>query len=121
MQPPPSSYSPAPGGSSGATETATKPRRRQLIKESDVAEGARTLAGAYAKIEAHEDLCAERYGNIHTAIADLKRGNRWVISLVVGLVVGLVGWMAVQLYALEPLRMAASKPAPAPAAQSQTP
>lgn len=28
---------------------------------------------AHAKIESHEELCAERYGNIHSALNDLKK------------------------------------------------
>lgn len=57
-----------------------------------------TVAGAYAKIEAHEDLCAERYRNIHEAIADMKSLLRWVLGGVASVVIAITGWLAVQVY-----------------------
>ena len=55
----------------------------------------KTVAGAYAKAEAaakdlenHEDLCAERYKNIHEAIGDLKDGQKWAIRLSVVTLLG---------------------------------
>ena len=52
---------------------------------------------AHMKIEAHEQLCAERYRNISDKI-------NWMLMGTGSIVVGLMAWMAVQLYALEPLR-----------------
>lgn len=57
-----------------------------------------TVAGAYAKIEAHEDLCAERYKNIHIAIGDLKNLIYWILKGLAGMLVTLLAWMALQLY-----------------------
>ena len=57
-----------------------------------------TVAGAYAKIASHEDLCAERYRGIHEAIADLKGLIRWILGGVASVAVALIAWMAVQLY-----------------------
>lgn len=59
-----------------------------------------TVSGAYAKIDAHEDLCAERYKAIHGAIEDLKLGGRWIIGLLSTVALSLIGWLAVQVYDL---------------------
>lgn len=66
-----------------------------------------TVAGAYQRIESHEDLCAERYANIHSAIGDLKTIAKWAAGGVVGLMVSLIAWMAVQLYAANNARIEA--------------
>jgi len=60
-----------------------------------------TVAGAYAKIEAHEDLCAERYKNIHDAIADLKTGLKWVIGGIWAGAIGVAAWSLAQLYSVQ--------------------
>ena len=74
-----------------------------------------TVAGAYDKIEGHEALCAERYSRIHESIDEIKGGMRWIIGGLATIVMGLLAWMAVQLYSLEPLRIAAAaRPVPAP-------
>jgi predicted negative regulator of RcsB-dependent stress response len=57
-----------------------------------------TVAGAYAKIEAHEDLCAERYSNIHDKLGELRDDAKNTGRLVVGVLLALLGWMAVQLW-----------------------
>lgn len=64
-----------------------------------------TVTGAYAKIESHEELCAERYRNIHSALEDLKGGieghrktAQWVLRTFVAAAVAVIGWMAAQLY-----------------------
>lgn len=67
-------------------------------------EARQTVAGAYAKINAHEDLCAERYRGIHGAIAELKGFLRWISTGIVAVLVSLLGWALFQLYTLEPLR-----------------
>lgn len=59
-----------------------------------------TVAGAYAKIDAHEELCAERYKAIHGAIGDLKLGARWIIGLLSTVALSLIGWLAIQVYDL---------------------
>lgn len=63
-----------------------------------------TVAGAYAKINAHEDLCAERYEGIRDAIKDVKGWLRWILTGVAGVLISLLGWALFQLYTLEPLR-----------------
>lgn len=60
-----------------------------------------SVAGAYDRIEAHEELCAERYRGINEKLG-------WVLGGMGATLVGLITWMAVQLYTLEPLRIAAS-------------
>lgn len=46
----------------------------------------------------HEAECALRYGELNASIRDLKDGMKWVIRLGVGIVLGLMSWMAVQLW-----------------------
>lgn len=72
-----------------------------------MSEGRRTVSGAYLKIEAHEALCAERYRGIEEKL-------HWVLAGLATLMFGLMAWMAVQLYALEPLRVAANARVSAP-------
>lgn len=56
--------------------------------------GAMALAdSAHQKIESHERLCAERYGNIHTGLDDLKK-------LVWGVILGGGGFGLVTLFAV---------------------
>lgn len=57
-----------------------------------------TVAGAYQKIESHEELCAERYAGIHSAIGDLKGTVNKVVWLGVASLLALVGWMGIQLW-----------------------
>jgi hypothetical protein len=44
----------------------------------------RTTAGAYAKIEAHEDLCAERYRAINETLGELKSDGKAQSALLCG-------------------------------------
>ena len=60
-----------------------------------------TVAGAYMKIAAHEELCAERYRGINEKLS-------WVLRSLVGMLLALLAWALVQLYALEPLRKGGS-------------
>lgn len=61
---------------------------------------------AHQKIDSHEELCAERYGNINDTLSDLKdtlKSHQSIALKVLGGlatgVLGLLGWMAVQLWA----------------------
>lgn len=89
-----------------------------------VSEGRQTVAGAYAKMEAHEDLCAERYANIHAAIKELKADSKQGRNALYGLVVALLAWAASQVYndlktpavAAAPAAVVAVNPAPVPPA-----
>ena len=49
----------------------------------------------------HEKECALRYGELNASIRDLKDGMKWVIRLAVGIMLGLIGWLAVQLWEAE--------------------
>jgi hypothetical protein len=64
-----------------------------------------TVSGAYAKIEAHEDLCAERYGNIHTTLSELKEGQKGHGRAAWGIALALVAWMAAQLWSANQARV----------------
>ncbi|QTC88118.1 hypothetical protein [Brevundimonas pondensis] len=57
-----------------------------------------TVAGAYAKIDSHERECTLRYEALNNSIRDLKDGMKWVIRLAIGIMLSLIGWLAVQLW-----------------------
>lgn len=50
-----------------------------------------TVAGAYSKIQSHEDLCAERYANIHTSLGELKEASGKQSALLWGIVLSVGG------------------------------
>jgi hypothetical protein len=54
----------------------------------------RAVAGAYAKLEAHEDLCAERLQNLHGRINLLFA----VIGAAAMIAVGAGGWAFTKVY-----------------------
>ncbi len=49
-------------------------------------------------IDGHEDLCAERYKNIHEAIGALKDGQRSATRAVWGAALALLAWLALQVW-----------------------
>lgn len=57
-----------------------------------------TVAGAYQKIEGHEELCAERYKNINDTLGELKDGQKSHGRAAWGIALALVAWMAAQLW-----------------------
>lgn len=59
----------------------------------------RTVAGALARIAAHEELCAERYGAIRETIAELKGAVHSAGKMLAGLALALLAWGASQIYA----------------------
>jgi hypothetical protein len=59
----------------------------------------RTVAAALARIAAHEELCAERYGAIRETIAELKGAVHSAGKMLAGLALALLAWGASQLYA----------------------
>jgi hypothetical protein len=58
----------------------------------------KTVAGAYQKIESHEELCAERYETIHEKLGDLKTNAGAQNKMLLGVLLALLGWMALQLW-----------------------
>lgn len=66
-----------------------------------------SVSGAYDRITAHEDLCAERYANIHSAIADVKATLQWIMRGVLAVLVAVSGWAFVQLWNGRPAGQAA--------------
>ncbi len=56
-----------------------------------------TVAGAYAKIESHEQLCADRYANIYAML-------KAILGALGMMFLGLLGWALIQVYTLQPLR-----------------
>lgn len=59
----------------------------------------RTVATALARIAAHEELCAERYGAIRETIAELKGAVHSAGKMLAGLALALLAWGASQIYA----------------------
>ena len=63
-----------------------------------------TVAGVYARIETHEEICAERYAGIRESMSDVKGAikdqarTQWAILLAIA------GFLAYQLYVSQPLR-----------------
>lgn len=57
----------------------------------------KTVAGAYTEIANHERECALRYQRIDEKLDDVKTGLRWMIGLVVGGLVSLVGYFGHQV------------------------
>jgi hypothetical protein len=61
-----------------------------------------SIAGAYLKIAAHEELCAERYRGINEKLS-------WMLGAMATMVLTLLAWALVQLYALQPARTSAPR------------
>lgn len=57
-----------------------------------------TVAGAYQKIESHEELCSERYRALGVEIRDLKDGLKGMQKAAWGVVAGLAAYLLVQVY-----------------------
>lgn len=57
-----------------------------------------TVAGAFAEIEKHEAVCAERYGNIQTVIGDMRSELRWITRGVISLLVAVAAWALIQVW-----------------------
>jgi hypothetical protein len=55
------------------------------------------VAGAYAKIEGHEELCAERYAVIASTLGELKGDAREHHKLLWSILLSFAGFMAVTL------------------------
>ena len=59
-----------------------------------------------SNITSHEKLCAERYKAIHEGMADMsdrvkdiKADMRWARNIAVALAIGIMSWLASQVYA----------------------
>ena len=59
-----------------------------------------TVAGAYAKIISHEDLCALRYAEIAEKLGDLKTDAKSQHTLLWSILLSFAGFMAVTLVAI---------------------
>jgi len=53
---------------------------------------------AHQKIDSHEELCAERYKNIHETLGEVKDAIKSHQKIAWGLVIAILGWMAVQMW-----------------------
>jgi len=56
----------------------------------------KTVAGAYAKIESHEELCAERYSNIHGTLEDMKGTAKSQTRTQWGILLAILAFLAQQ-------------------------
>lgn len=59
-----------------------------------------TVAGAYAKIDNHEEVCAERYARIFETLGDLKAKGENHSRLLWGLLLSVAGFTVVTLIAV---------------------
>lgn len=75
-----------------------------------MSEARQTVAGAYDRIAAHEDLCAERYRAIHETMGDVKADLKWIARGIVSVLVALAGWALVQLWNGKPSAQAQPLP-----------
>lgn len=57
-----------------------------------------TVAGAFAEIEKHEAVCAQRYENITDCIGEIKAELKWISRGVVAVLLAIAGWALVQLF-----------------------
>lgn len=60
-------------------------------------EARQTVAGAFAKISSHEDLCAVRYAEIAEKLADLKTDAKAQHTLLWSILMSVAGFMALTL------------------------
>lgn len=51
---------------------------------------------AHTKIDGHEELCAERYKNIHETLGTMKTILGWAGGSIFSLLVATLGWLVVQ-------------------------
>lgn len=51
---------------------------------------------AHTKIDGHEQLCAERYQNIHDTLGTMKTILGWAGGSIFSLLVATLGWLVVQ-------------------------
>lgn len=72
----------------------------------------KTVAGAYAKIETHEEICAFRYNTINATLADLKDSMRWIFRGMVGVLIAIVGYVAATVYSSAITSRASAAPIP---------
>jgi hypothetical protein len=68
-----------------------------------MSERSQSVAGAYAKLEAHEDLCAERLRNLHGRINLLFA----VIGTVGAMAAAAGGWAFTKVYESQQLQLTA--------------
>lgn len=80
--------------------------------------GKQTVAGAYAKMDAHERECALRYQALEGAVGAvkgeteaIKKGIRTALGMLATIVISLIAWLASQLYGYVQKDIAATRPA----------
>jgi hypothetical protein len=71
-----------------------------------------TVAGAFAKIEAHEEICAIRYKQIFDTLGELKTIAKWAAGGIAGLALSLIAWMGSQMFDANDARLTALEGAP---------
>lgn len=52
---------------------------------------------AHDRIEAHEDLCAERYGNIHGRLDQVVKILGWGGTTIAMVMIGVIGFLLVRM------------------------
>lgn len=51
---------------------------------------------ALNKINAHEQICTERYNNINTSLGDVKTGLKWLGGMMLSVLLAVLGWSLAQ-------------------------
>lgn len=59
-----------------------------------------SLSGAFAKIEGHEELCAERYASIHATLGEMKGDASDMRKLLWAILVSVAGFALITLVAI---------------------
>lgn len=62
---------------------------RDVEKKADAVEAAQ---------DAHEQVCAERYGQIFNALSEMKTRHTRMELAIVGLMISVMGWLATQVW-----------------------
>ena len=78
--------------------------------ESDLVQAAYSLSQKNERdISAHEDLCAERYGNINLSIREIKGILKWAGTTAFAIIISLLGWSISQQMSANALAASASQ------------
>lgn len=59
----------------------------------------KNIMAAHARINAHEELCAERYENIKDTFKEVKGWLRAITLISISSLLAMTGWLAVNLFA----------------------
>lgn len=68
-----------------------------------------TIAGAYSRIESHEDRCLIQYTAMHSVMQEMKDDLKWIKRSMFAAVLGFAAWSGAQLWhTIQPPALAAT-------------